>query len=324
MARYEESFGSFADSGDFVRRKRHGNIVTIGLLYVFALVILILGHSHKSWFGGDTGFLTAVVVLFGVLSAYALYAIQRHIDMITEVEFQNALFSSAITKRHHFTLITRHDGSFAFVDEGFKKTFPEVARRSNRGLNELVDAIGLAKSDAEQLYQAMSNGKAEYFLFSLVNEKGATIPMHLSVVPLDRPKGFFLIHSREYITRRGEVHAQGKEGEIPEIYVRYMLDGLPFGVYVASSGGRLRITSRVLEAMLGYQVGEMAKKGMEVSELLYQVDGKDHSRFASHDFHDEVMFAHKNGSLVRANLLQKVLFDDHDNIIATIGVAEPL
>ncbi len=312
-----------ASAHDFRRRKRYGSLYTIGLLYIAGMLAMCYGlfTSHNP----NIAVITAI--LFGLLGVYSLFVLLRNLDLVTEAEFQNALLSSALTSPASFTLLVREDGSFAFSDHGFKEMFPGISRRNNRGLDEMAEAAAMATSETERLHDALRNGKREYFLFTLTDKDGSEHPIRLSVQPLARPQGFFLIQGREYVPNR----AGAQQSVAPattvsniNIYVDHMLNALPFGVYIASPSGRLRVMSRTLEILLGYERNEAIDLELSIRDLFYRAgQNAPDEGFGTKDIEGDWMLARKNGALAHVFLEQFVIRDETGAATAVMGLIEP-
>ncbi len=317
MSRYDESQAPETVRPDFSKRKRHGNIKVMGALYLLTLALVIASIMYRDSFGSETIFFLVLVGLVTAQTLHALYSLQRNLDLVTEVEFQNALFSSGIRKNCDFSLILKGNGNFAFTDDGFKGFFPAFSLRNN-GIEAFIDVIGLANSEAERLAIAMREHKHERFLFPMKDENGGQHQMILNIYPLMRPKDYFLIQGRKFVERG--------VGGVPKItpdnqkYIDYLLHNMPQGTYVASPSGHIRFMNHVLENWLGYNEGEAIDKALTIDDLIYTSDNVEKTDISLEDYSGELKLARKNGSLLHTTVDQHTVKDADNNVMAVFGM----
>ncbi len=139
--------------------------------------------------------------------------------------------------------------------------------------------------------------------------------------PLARPSGFFLVQGRHYIPRTHSNEWMGTDKDSAAPYIRYLLEFLPLGVYIASPSGRLRIVSRALENLLGYGEGEAIGTELGIPDLFYHADNTQED-IGLQEIEDTLLMRRKNGSLVKAELAQKLVKDEHNNLLCVMGLVE--
>lgn len=309
-------------SADFVKRSRHGSVKTIAVAYLCLMGLVVISILAREHFPSITALIIVVCVLMGAMLAHAVYTLQRNFDLITEIEFQNALFSSSIAKHADFCLIVHSDGHFAYADRGFARVFPGFTIRE-RSLQNLLEASGVARSDAERLYDAIKCRRRDWFMFTLTDAEGKTRQMILNLYPLPRPDGYFLIQGREVVERRGGNRTDKPAKAIAGPTFRYMLylfNEMPMGAFVLSPGGHLRVANRVLERWLDYGEGEMADKELTFEDILYKADNSEQPDYSMKEYIGPVQFARKNGSLFKGRLEQHVVQDEEGGVLAVIGM----
>lgn len=307
---------------DFVKRTRHGNVKKIGTVYFCVLALVFAVTLLRENFPSEIAFLATNLMLVSGIALHAIYILQRNIDLVTEVEFQNALFTSSIAKHSDFCLIVRKDGYFAYADQGFAKTFPGFTIRE-RSLNNLMDAAGAARSDAERLYDAIKCSRRDWFMFTLTDTTGKTRQMILNLFPLTRPNGYFLIQGREMIERRTAGRNEKNTHSIAGPTFRYMLylfNEMPMGAYALSPSGHVRVANRVLEKWLDFREGEIADSEMTFDDLLYKTDNEEIPDFSMQEYIGPVSLTRKNGSLFKGRLEQHVVKDGEGEVLAVIGM----
>lgn len=322
MGRIEDTGGLPKEAlADFVRRERNAPKRTIVLLFFLLVVTLVIG-----FLAGAQGTTTLVsfallLVLSGIMTGYAILHIGRSHDLLTEAEFLNALFSSSLAEHSDFTLILRADGNFAYADQGFSKVFPGFSI-NNRTLESLLEASGVAHSDAERLYQAMRSRRRDWFMFTLANATGETTRMILNLYPLPRPDSFFLIQGRQ-VKERKDTRAQENVRGVSLSsyrYMHYLFNEMPMGVYALSPSGHIRAVNRVLETWLGYEEGDIIASGMAFDQLLYRADGEAPPDYEMKEYIGPIALSRRNGSLLKSRLEQHVIRDESGTILAVIGM----
>lgn len=322
MTLSEEIEKNPAYSADFVKRSRHGSVKKVGIAYFILLGLIFLCILLRENFPSETFLLATVLALVSAIVLHAIYSLQRNLDLITEIEFQNTLFSSSIAKHADFCIIVRNDGNFAYADRGFTKMFPGFVVR-DRGLEQLMEVAGVARSDADRLYDAIKCRRRDWFMFTVTDTGGETRQMILNLYPLPRPDGYFLIQGREVVERRGK---ERKDTPVKTIagptfrYMLYLFNEMPMGTYVLSPSGHVRVANRVLERWLSYNEGEIMDKELTCDDLLYRADGTDQPDFSLKEYIGPVTFARKNGSLFKARLEQHVVKDEEGGTLAVIGM----
>lgn len=323
MTRVNEQNLRVGDAVDFKRRTRHGTIRNVGLCYFFALIYL--GYMVLSKESPGSVQYLALVLVFGLISAYAIFRLQRNLDLITDTEFQNAIFSSAVAQQGMFTLVIRPDGSLVYADERFRRWFPALKRETANVLSSLLDAMEIAFSDKERLLQAITTQRSEHVLFNLVDEHGYSHLIRLSCRPLQRPHGLVLLQGREFISARNE-REEGENSSSPQEAVKFtnsLLEETTIGMFACSPSGYIRLANKYLEELLGYAPGEILLNKLEYSDLFYDVD-KSTTTQEMKAKSGPALLAHKNGSIVKVTLTQKPLYDADSNMIATAALVEAL
>ena len=322
MSLEEEYKNNPAYSAEFIKRSRHGSVKVIGAAYFVVLLLIFLCVMLREHFPSEISLLAAILSLVSAIAIHAVYALQRNLDLITEIEFQNALFSSSISKHSDFCIILGSDGHFAYTDRGFAKMFPGFTIRQ-RALSSLMEASGVARSDADRLYDAIKCNRRDWFMFTLTDTEGNTRQMILNLYPLPRPNGYFLIQGREVVERRGKGRPDVSTKNIAGPTFRYMLylfNEMPMGAFVLSPSGHVRVANRVLERWLTYNEGEIMDRELSFDDLLYRADGEEQPDFAFKEYIGPVKFARNNGSLFKARLEQHVVKDEEGGVLAVIGM----
>lgn len=202
MFRYSDISSLHPANPDFVRRKRHGNVLLIFLFY-FLLLLVVIGYGfYRNYHSSDVLLIVLVTVVVSTLILHALYSIQKSLDMIMAVEFQNALFTSALNLRVEFTIIMQRNGSVVYVDKGFREVFPEVRAIDDKVLDFLTTSMSMDDRTRDKFFQSLRNYDYEQLVVEIPGADGKPQKFMLYLCPLPRPQGFFMIQARKYVEMR--------------------------------------------------------------------------------------------------------------------------
>lgn len=106
---------------DFAAPKRSPTLVE-QVLICFSLIltgVITVLLIHDAW--------ALIALLFTAFDLGAVYVTQqthRNRQLLQATEFQNALFASALARKHRFCLIARKDGGIVYANPQFKVLFP--------------------------------------------------------------------------------------------------------------------------------------------------------------------------------------------------------
>ncbi len=329
MTRYYDGELDVPLGQDFVRRKRHGR-------FSYMLVFFALGVWSATWIAVNPFLIESsfwlgslIMLVLSIPAGYIMFNMQKNLDLVLGIEFQNALFSSVMREQADFTVIVNHLGAVEYSDAGFEKLFPNMLR--NNVMEAMISLGALSRSDTERLYSALLHNHKEHFTFPVPNEAGEAQRMRVYITPLNRPKGFFLWQGRKYVEDRGETVSQVGEVNTQSLsylkHVQALQDAVPVGIYTTGANGHIRSNNRALELWLGYEVDEMIMKQLGIIDLHYRPDN---ARFVSddtsyeHSFYGETLLRHKNGSLIKVYLRHYVSHDESGNMVSAFGVVENL
>lgn len=332
MTRYNEQSTRTSSVGTpqgFVMRRRHGSPLRIALMYTL-LIIAIIALMLTEQSAGMGWMHMAVILLVGVLVIHALYLVQRNLDVVADVEMQNALFAGAIAQSGEFVIILREDGHMAYADDGFRKYFPGFPIGAHPDIQQIIDAMQLSRTDGGRLYESLKRKHGAHFLFPLTQSSGQTQTMRLSVMPLDRPNGFFLLRGRRYVTQREQDWHSPQLPTPSGMWTRHAelaLMELPQACYVASPSGYVRYANPAFLNLLGYTRDDIEKAGVLLDDILYQTDenktitedGQTPHSLLQQTFQGVCALSRKNGSLLKVALDQGVRCDTDGTVIAHIG-----
>jgi signal transduction histidine kinase len=209
---HETSFpeaASGAEAGEFILRKRPFILTLAGMLLLAFSALAVAGMGLHEGIMGQTVFALTVVLILVVFGGFIAIFTQRQRDLVMVAEFQNMMLSSAIQVNSHFCLILRKDGSIVYLDPGFQRLFPQLPYRSLQEISKLAEA-GIIERNVLQIFdQAIGETTPTSQVVELSLPNHETIKTVLTLEPLSRPSGYFLLRGRPFISRQ-EPHASGE------------------------------------------------------------------------------------------------------------------
>jgi len=311
---------------DFIKRNRHDEMWIIVLIYMVGVFLILTASLNHEYFGGYVGLFFIILGVLGGLVLYALYSIQRSHDLITDIEFQNALFSSAVKKNYDFTIFLGKDGSICYADPGFKRLFPDVSLSNDHALEDFMASCRFDLHTKERMLDAILSNQHEYFLINLPQADGVEIPFHISLDTLSRPVGYFIVKGRKFIEDRNADNDFAESGfneslhDILNTHFIPLLDQMPTGLYVATSDGHMRYMNKMLMHWLGFESGDNIANNFSFYDLIFHQNGKQASYEDLVPFNMPMMFRCKNGHLIKINISQTVDTDSKGNVRAVMGM----
>lgn len=312
---------------DFIKRNRHDEMWIIVLIYMVGVFLILTASLNHEYFGGYVGLFFIILGVLGGLVLYALYSIQRSHDLITDIEFQNALFSSAVKKNSDFTIFLSRDGSICYADSGFKQFFPNVPLSNDHALDNFMSSCRFDLATKERMLDAILSSRHEYFLINLAKDDGTEVPFHITLDTLARPVGYFIIKGRKFIEERGladENYINESLHDILNDHFVPLLDKMPTGLYVATSDGHIRYMNKILMHWLGFEESDNIINNFSFYDLIYHQNGKQASYEDLVPFNLRMMFRCKNGHLINSNISQTVDTDKKGNVRAVMGMVEKI
>ena len=97
MPRVDEQNNYNIAQTDFVRRSRHGRLRNTAMMFIGGILAAMWVAFNPEILGGRVVFVGAFVACLAVPLLYTLYAMQRNLDLVMGVEFQNALFLQRVS-----------------------------------------------------------------------------------------------------------------------------------------------------------------------------------------------------------------------------------
>ena len=259
-----------ADQLDFVPRERQGHIRRLGLGFIgVALALFFLGYmpslSHYALYAPLLG-----IVLLAILCLYVVYHTQIHLDLATSTEFQNMLYSQALSVGSAFTLIVRRDGSIVHASDGLKDIFPDFNYSSSQALAGVFEQGTVRTMDRDRIMNAIYSGGSERLVFPVIGKYTQKKDYIITVEPLPRPSGFCLVRGREYLGQRAGLQVLPDTLRSTSIdKIDHLLATTSIGHYITDQYGRIEYVNPTFEHLLGYRSLEIVEHKLSLHHLFF-------------------------------------------------------
>ncbi len=320
---------AFKAETDFVFRNRSNSLWKTAILYVVGTLFVVLAAIFRKHIGGEIPFMLLMTVVIGLLTLHCIITVQRHLDLVLSIEFQNALFSSAFKEGNIFSMIVSQDDQLFYADPGFYELFPELSKQNS----QILDAIVKQSEDPQQNLEILNNAliskqrEAVNVFVSMGNEQ---MKARMSIVPLNRPKGYFFVSARLFHENRAvkdAAHVQAPEKSAqPEHNMDALLDVLNEHIadpaYILDAQGELVTMTHPFIAALGYENSKELQH-LPVTDILFNYAERDATIVASQRFEEhKVNFRKKSGSLKQAHITQQDIEGLSDYVLGTVSFIE--
>ncbi len=311
---------------DFVHRKRNGGLwMSLGL-YCVGAVFIIIASLYREVLGGDIPFILMTLLVIGVLTFHSIITVQKHLDLVLSIEFQNALFSSAFKQGNLFSLIVSHDDQLFYADQGFGELFPNLLKRKVQILDSIVTNSEHPEENLHRLNDTLLHYGTDSFNV-YIDMNGEKVKARLKVSPISRPKGYFFVTGRLYhedrVSRPHYVPMKNDEMHYSPVSKESLLES--YSEISAYSLNQYGIVTEVTEAFaqkMGYKVSEL--ENVMLSSLLHYPDTEFISTVGTKEFDQKpVDMRTKDGELLHCHISQQAVTGTTDMIgIVSFDVVE--
>jgi hypothetical protein len=302
MTRYYETNidPRFKAESDFVYRKRHGTLLKSIGYFSAGIGALFLLYFVKDGIGGDVPFLLGALLILIMLAVNFVVSVQRNLDLVTAIEFQNALFSSAFREGKLFSLIIGQDDEMYYADAGFYKLFPDLAKQKSRILDDIARYSENPQLNIKKITDALLSRKSEYIDITIPYDVGH-IKARLIIMPLPRPSGYFFVSARKYEEHRTDIDVSSAY-HTPAI-ATYLLKHLDDLAYIINSDGVILAATEQLAIMLEYPNAE-ALYHLPLMEILFNPSEKEIGNFITVSHEDtHANIRKKSGKIQKVRLM---------------------
>lgn len=322
MTRYYEMNMNVArqNSTDFVHRKRYSGLWQSILFYIIGAIAIIIASFYRDIIGGDIPFIMLTMLVIGLLTFHSLLTVQRHLDLVLSIEFQNALFSSAFKDGKIFSIIVSQDDQLFYADPGFNELYPKVSKQNSQILDSIVQRSDTPQENLDALNHALiQKDRASMDIY--INLEGEKSKARLTITPLTRPNGYFFVSARLYQEHRSEPAQTHQNSEAVLLYTlsQHMSDA----VYILNKDKNIVHATHPLISALGYDKAQDIHN-IPITNLLFNYKAKEDS--------DDVMqqplqdatvsFRKKTGAIMQASLTQHPITGLEDYTLGIISFIE--
>lgn len=308
---------------DFLPRRYLAPFKKIAPLYALS-VVLIIGSLQ---FQQTLGLLASSLVAFALISAMSAYVyvqLQQSNDLAMATDFQNLLFAGAASLGSSFCFFVRLDGHVVYANDGTRQMFPHFAQSQSNALEAILHEAAVISHDANRLLSAIAKGKKESLIATIQDAKGQRNAFIISVQPLPRPSGYFVVQGRPFSAQRqGVQKLPDALGNTSIDKIETLLDTLPLGIYLTSNTGIIEYANPALEAMLGYEPRSFMAKSDTLQATIFHADGFETGAFEMVDFSGNVLLARRNQSLAQAFLDQRRMPHADGSLRGVLGIVTP-
>jgi PAS domain-containing protein len=307
-------------SSDFLPRRYFTPLKRIAPFYVLSLALVIGTLQFSQWFGAPMTSILAFALLTAICG-FAFVQLQQSNDLAMASDFQNLLFAGAASLGSSFCFFVRRDGTVVYANDGTRQMFANFSHDQANALDDVLHEAQVSREDTRRFYSALTRGKKETLVFSIVSPKGEKRDFIVMIQPLKRPAGYFVVHGRPFNPERaGQQKLPGVLGQTSLDKVETLLDTLPMGVYLTSDTGIIEYANPALEAMLNYEPRDYLAKQEAIQTLVYHADGHETGEFGMVDYSGNAMLSARNQSLARVFLQQRRLMGYHGELKSVLGI----
>lgn len=178
---------------NFVPRDRSSAIWRVIIGFVVALGVMLVLNLVPSSVGGEPEASLLSMVAISILCFYIVFLKQQNIDLVTQTEFQNLLFSQAAAVGSLFCVFVKRDGEVVYVNRGLSHVLGDGTQRNFSHLASLLEELALPKPTNEAIQDAVFTLDCVSLPIVISRGSGESIALNLDIAPLARPSGYVVI-----------------------------------------------------------------------------------------------------------------------------------
>jgi hypothetical protein len=308
----------FIAESDFVHRKRNGTVTRCIAYYMVGITALCCLYFVRDMLGNDLIYLVASVIVLLLLMFYSISYVQKNLDLVTSIEFQNALFSSAFREGKLFSMIVGNNDQMYYADPGFYRMFPDLAKRNAQVVDEIVKNSEHVQENLDKLNKAFVE-RTTQALDIFVQHDAETIKARMLIIPLPRPSGYFFVSARKFWEQRASDQYDALSPETLHV-VNGLVSSMDDMTYVVNEQGKLVAASSAFLDLLEHDtMNDVIHK--PVLELLDQPQDHHPMQFLAHNVHEgkHVVWRSKGGNILHTKVMHKRFNSDKRNHALILG-----
>ena len=301
--RFSDDLFHNTEGSDFIVRKRLPMALQIITVFAMAFAAIYFTGCVMKDSGSKTVFIVTLFCTIGILSWLTVFFSASLRDLVLATEFQNAMLAAAARLSTRFCLITKRDGSIVYIDPGFQKLFPHFMQNPDRNIESLLNSAGIAQDIIQTIFAGLQSGEPGRTLLAFPQSGQEPMQIMMSVEPLPRPRGYFLMRGRDFVIHRAAEESTPIQASA-QATLESALNALPDGFLVTDASGTITYVNRTLEAWLGFEHGEIFARPYKLGHVFYQYAGKDAGRILTDAFEGDVVLQRKDKSLISMRVRQ--------------------
>jgi PAS domain-containing protein len=237
---------------DFVPRDRSRPIRYLFLAFLCTVIALCVTLFHADSVSDRIIGMFILTIMLMALCLVTIYFRRRGHDLVMATEFQNLLFAGAASVGYGFCLIVRHDGTTVYSNRAVNALFVEFPYHDSQALEGFIETGRLARFDADKITNALAAGERRTCLVR-VTTRDAHQDMVITIEPLVRPQGFFVIRGRPYFEKRtGDTQGSDALSAIPGNTLLTLLNASAAAHFVCDEFGRILYFNPAFGRIAGY------------------------------------------------------------------------
>ena len=309
VIRFTDNVLENIEGTDFVVRRRVPRAAQIIIAFCIGFILIFLSYSSTEEWKLRPLFTTTLTLVISTLGIGACFAILSARKLSMSAEFQNAMFASAARIGSRFCLVAHKNGTIAYIDQGFQTFFPHFSAGDSRTINSLLVYANIPEGLAHKIVSIMQKNTSDSVILEIKDEDGKGMELFVTIDPITRPKGYFIIRGRNFIKKREEDEEAIRERKM--MYNNYnilfnALHGFPGALAVAGKRNEIILVSHEMEHILGYRTGEMVKSAMVLEDIFATYPGRD----SMADYEGNAVLTRSNNTEYAVKLKQKVLLGE--------------
>jgi PAS domain-containing protein len=310
-----------ADQLDFVPRERRNQLTR--LIFAFGFVIgAIFLSAYVPMFRAFAIYTPLIAILLvALLCLYVVYHKQLSLDLVMAAEFQNMIFTQALSVGSNFCMIVRRDGTIVHASDGLSAIFPRFDYAQSQALEGVFEQGTVRKADRERLMGAIYSGTTDRLIFPIINQYQDRKEYIITVEPMPRPAGFSLIRGREYLGQRAGLQMMPDALRATSIEkLDHLLSTTPISHYTADNFGRFEYVNPAFEYLLGYGLGEVVESKLSLHHLFISFGAQTLTEeYSLGDYAGPATMLHKMNGHAPVDVRQIVIRDGQGKAVGVTG-----
>ncbi len=255
----------------FVRRRLRPDVVRL-ILVVLMLFACVIASVYFLKILGTIAAFSIISSMFVVLIFFIITHIDKLSDVVFTHEYEKAILAGAAGSDVEFLMIIRKNHEITYYNPSCGQYFNYQSPGERDGLDAFLATLELKEDAKEQIYAAIVSGRKARLPIALKTLNGEERRVNLSLYPIERPKGYFVLKATRYLPRSGEQDKMVNI-DVPSFDITRSLgkvfDEMPWGVYKAKEDGTLIYVNHKLSSILGYHPDELINGEAKFRDIIF-------------------------------------------------------